>query len=40
MQLKKITEDILHKIYTEEGAITGLRLVLSTLKARKGFTGI
>ena len=40
VQLKKITEDILHKIYTEEGAITGLRLVLSTLKARKGFTGI
>ena len=39
VQLKKITEDILHKIYTEEGAITGLRLVLSTLEARKGFTG-
>ena len=39
VQLKRITEDILHKIYTEEGAITGLRLVSSTLEARKGFNG-
>ena len=31
---KKITEDILHKIYTEKGAITGA-LVLSTVEMRK-----
>ena len=34
---KKITEDILHKIYTEKGAITGA-LVLSTVEMRKEFT--
>ena len=36
---KKITEDILHKIYTEKGAITGIWLVLSTVEVRKEFTG-
>ena len=39
MQLKKITKDIFHKIYTEKGAITGMRLVLSTVEVRKEFTG-
>ena len=33
--LKKITEDILHKTYTEKGAITGIRSVLSTAEVRK-----
>ena len=33
---KKITEDILHKIYTEKGAITGA-LVLSTVEMRSEF---
>ena len=36
---KKITEDILHKIYTKEVAMTGRRLALSTVEARKEFTG-
>ena len=35
MYLKKITEDILHKICTEEGAIIGIWLVLSTVKVEK-----
>ena len=35
MKLKKTTEDILHKIYTEKGAITGIWLVLSTVEVRK-----
>ena len=35
VQLKKITEDILHKTYTEKGAITGIWSVLSTAKVRK-----
>ena len=35
--LKKITEDILHKIYTEKGAITSIWLVLSTVEVRKEF---
>ena len=30
-----MTEDILHKIYTEKGAITGIWLVLSTAEVRK-----
>ena len=34
---KKITEDILHKIYTEKGAITSIWLVLSTVEVRKEF---
>ena len=34
MQLK-ITEDILHKTYTEKGAITGILLVLSPAEVRK-----
>ena len=34
-----MTEDILHKIYTEKGAITDIGLVLSTLEAKKEFTG-
>ena len=33
---KKITEYLLHKIYTEKGAITGA-LVLSTVEMRKEF---
>ena len=33
---KKITEDILHKTYTEEGAITDIWSVLSTAEMRKG----
>ena len=37
VQLKKITEDILHKIYAEKGATTGA-LVLSTVEIRKQFT--
>ena len=32
---KKITEDILHKTYTEKGAITGIWSVLSTAEVRK-----
>ena len=39
VQLKNTTEDILHKIYREKGAITGIRLVLSTVEVRKEFTG-
>ena len=39
MQLRKFTEDILHKIYAEKGAITGIRLVLSSVEVRKEFTG-
>ena len=35
---KKITEDILHKIYTEKGAITSIRLVLSNVNVTKEFT--
>ena len=33
-----MTEDILHKIYTEKGAIIGIWLVLSTVEVRKEFT--
>ena len=36
---KKITADILHKIYIEKGAITGIWLVLSIVEMRKEFTG-
>ena len=36
---KKITDDILNKIYTEKGAITGISLILSTVDVRKEFTG-
>ena len=32
--LKKITEDILHKIYTEKGAIISIWLVLSILEVK------
>ena len=32
---KKITEDILHKTYTEKGAITGIWSVLFTAEVRK-----
>ena len=32
MYLKKITEDILHKIYTEKGAVIGIWLVLFTVE--------
>ena len=39
VQLEKITEDILNKIYTEKGTITGIWLVLSTVEVRKEFTG-
>ena len=35
---KKITEDILHKIYTEKGAIIGQSLVFSSVEVRKEFT--
>ena len=35
---KKITEEILHKIYTEKGAITSIRLVLSNVNVTKEFT--
>ena len=38
VQLKK-TQGILNKIYTEEGSITGIWLVLSTVEVRKEFTG-
>ena len=33
-----MTEDILHKTYSEKGAIIGISLVLSTLEMRKEFT--
>ena len=33
--LKKIKEDILHKIYTEKGTIIGIWLVLSTVEVEK-----
>ena len=36
---KKITEEILRKMYTEKGAITGIWLVLSTVEVKKEFTG-
>ena len=36
---KRITEDILHKIYREKGTITGIWLILSTVKMRKEFIG-
>ena len=39
VQLEKITEDILNKIYTEKGTITGIWLVLSTEEVGKEFTG-
>ena len=39
VELKKITEDIVNKIYTEKGTITGIWLVLSTAEVRKEFTG-
>ena len=35
---KKIPEEILHKIYTEKGAITSIRLVLSNVNVTKDFT--
>ena len=35
---KKITEDVLHKIYTEKGAIPGICLGFSTVEVRKEFT--
>ena len=35
---KKVTEEILHKIYTEKGAITSIRLVLSNVNVTKEFT--
>ena len=34
----KITEDILHKIYTEKSPITDIWLVLSTAEVRKEFS--
>ena len=34
---QKITEHILHKIYTEKGAITDIWLFLSTVEVRKEF---
>ena len=37
MQPKK-SQDILNKIYTEKGTITGIWLVLSTVEVRKEFT--
>ena len=40
LQLKKIIEDILNKIYTEKGTITGIWLVSSTVEVRKEFTGL
>ena len=39
VQLEKITEDILNKIYTEKGTITGIWLVLSNVEVRKEFAG-
>ena len=36
---KKITEDILHKIYTEKGVIIGIWLVLFALEVRFTDTG-
>ena len=39
VQLKKIIADILHKIHTEKAVITDIRLILSTLEARKEFNG-
>ena len=36
---KEITENILHKIYTEKGAVIGIWLVLSTLELRSLDTG-
>ena len=39
VQLKKITEDIVNKIYTEKGTINDIWLVLSTVEGRKVFTG-
>ena len=39
VQLKKTTEDILNKIYTEKPTITDIWLVLSTAEVRKEFTG-
>ena len=39
VQLKKTTEDILNKVYTEKPTITGIWLVLSTVEVRKEFTG-
>ena len=35
---KKIIEDILHNIYTEKGAITGIRLILFTAEVGKEFS--
>ena len=35
----KYTEDVLHKIYIEQGARTNIWLVLSTVEVRKEFTG-
>ena len=39
VQLKKTTEDILNKVYTEKGTITGIWLVLFTVEVRIEFTG-
>ena len=39
VQLERITEDILNKIYTEKGTITGTWLVLSTVEVRKELAG-
>ena len=39
VQLKKITEDILNKIYIEKGIITSIWLFLFTVEVRKEFTG-
>ena len=39
VQLKKITEDIVNKVYTEKGTITGIWLVLSIAELRKDFKG-
>ena len=39
LPLKKITEDVLNKMYTEKGTITGIWLVLSTVEVRKESTG-
>ena len=33
-----MTEEILHKIYTEKGEITGIWLVLPTIEVRKEIT--
>ena len=38
VELKKITEDILHKIYTRKGGIIGIWLVLSTVEVKKKFS--